>query len=74
MIQMNGDGNIGKADRSLDQLFKIDRVGVVASAFGNLQHHRRFFLFTGFDDCLQQFHVVDIKRTQGVFAFKRFGE
>jgi len=41
---------------------------------GNLQDERGFFLFAGFNNCLDEFHVVHVKRAEGVFAFERLGE
>ena len=74
MIQMNGNGNIGQADRRLDQFFQINGVGILAGAFGNLEHHRRFFLFASLHNRLEQFHVVHVKCAQRIFALQRLGE
>ena len=52
VVQMDGDGDVGKADRRFDQFLEIDRIGVLARALGNLEHHRRLFLFAGLDDGL----------------------
>jgi hypothetical protein len=49
---MDGDGDVGQADRRLDEFLEIDRVGVLARALGNLEHHRRLFLLAGLDDGL----------------------
>jgi hypothetical protein len=46
----------------------------LAGAFGNLQHHGCFFFFAGFDDGLEQFHVVDVESAKRVFAFQGFRE
>ena len=74
MIQVDGDGDIGKADGGLDQLFQINRVGIAAGAFGNLEHYRGFFLFARFNNGLKQFHIVHIKRAERVFAFEGLGK
>ena len=34
--------------------------------------HRRLFLFASLDDGLNELHVVDVERADGVFAFQRF--
>jgi len=39
-----------------------------------LKDQRRFLLFAGLNDGLDQFHVVYVERAKGVFAFERFGE
>ena len=71
VVQVDGDGDVGQADRRLDEFLEIDRVGVLAGAFGNLEHQRRLFLFAGLDDGLDEFHVVDVERAERVFAFQR---
>ena len=74
VVQVDGDGDIGEADGGFDQFLEVNGIGVLAGALGNLQHHRRFFLFAGFDDRLEQFHVVDVESAERVFAFQGFGE
>ena len=74
MVEVDGDGDIGEADGGLDELLEINRVGVLARAFGNLEHDGRLFLFAGLNDGLEQFHVVDVKGPQRVFALQRLGE
>ena len=74
VVQMDGDGDVGQADGGLDELLEINRVGVLARALGNLEDERGFFLFAGLDDGLDEFHVVDVERAEGVFAFERLGE
>ena len=74
VIEVDGDGDVREADGGLDELLEIDRVGVLAGAFGNLQHHGSFFFFACLDDGLEQFHVIDVKRPEGVFALQRLGE
>ena len=74
VVQMNRDGHGGKADGRLDQFFQIGRMGVLARALGNLEHQRRLFLFAGLDDRLDEFHVVDVKRAEGVFALQGLRE
>ena len=74
VIQMDSDGHVGQADGSLNELLEVNRVGVGARAFGNLKDERGFFLFAGLDDGLDEFHVVDVERAEGVFAFERLGE
>ena len=71
-VDRNGDG--GQADGGLNEFLEINRVGVLARALGNLEHHRRLFLFARLDDGLKQFHVVDVERAQRVFAFQRLGK
>ena len=71
---MDGDRDVGQADGGLDELLEINRVGVGARTFGNLEDQRGFFLFTGLDDGLDEFHVVDVESAEGIFAFERLGE
>ena len=74
VIEVDGDRNIGEADGGLDELLQVNRVGILAGALGNLQHYRRLFLLAGLNDGLEQFHVVDVKRPQRVFALQRLGK
>ena len=74
VVEVHRDRDRGEADCRLDELLEIDRVGVLARALGNLEHHRRLFLFARLDDGLKQFHVVDVERAEGVFAFQRLRE
>jgi hypothetical protein len=63
-----------EADGGFDQLLQVDGIGILACAFGDLQHDGRFFLFASLDDGLQKFHVVDVEGAEGVLAFQGFGE
>jgi hypothetical protein len=74
VIQVNRDGDIREGDGCFDKFLKVDRVSVFPRAVGDLEHHGRFFLFAGFDDCLEQFHVVDVEGTEGVLALQSFRE
>ena len=74
VVQVDGDGDVGQADGGLDEFLEIDRVGVAAGAFGDLEHDRRLFLFAGLDDGLEQLHVVDVESAQRVFALEGLGE
>jgi hypothetical protein len=74
VVQVNGDGNVGKAHGCLDEFLKINRVGVLAGAFGNLEHYRRLLFFARLDYRLEQFHIVHVESPQGVFALERLGE
>ena len=47
MIEVHRDRNGRKTYRRFDQLFEVNRVGVLTRSFGNLQHHRSFFFFAG---------------------------
>ena len=74
VVQMHGDGNVGRADGGLDQFFEINGVGVLAGALGNLEHDGRLLLLASLDDGLEQLHVVDVEGAQGVFALEGLGE
>src|SRR5436305_1866204 len=45
VVEVDGNGDVGKTDSGFDQLFEVNRVGIAARAFGDLQHDGRFFLF-----------------------------
>jgi hypothetical protein len=74
VVEVNGDGDVGKADGRLDELIEIDGIGVLARSFRDLEHHRRLLLFASLDDGLQHFHIVDVESSQRVFPLERFGE
>ena len=74
VIEMNRDGDVAQANSGFDELLEVNRVGVGARAFGNLKDQRGFFLFTGFNNRLDEFHVVDVESTEGVFACESFRE
>jgi hypothetical protein len=74
VVEVNGDRDVGEADGGFDEFLEVDRVGVLPGAFGDLEHDGGFFLFAGFDDGLEQFHVVDVEGAEGVFAAEGFGE
>jgi len=74
MIQMYRYGDVGKADGGFDELLKINRVGILPCSFGNLQHDRGLFLLAGFDNRLQQLHVVHVEGADSIFAFECLGE
>ena len=62
VIQVQGNGNLRiKLHSSLDQLFQIHGIGVLAGAGGSLQDHRGFQLCSRLGDRLDDLHVVDIE-------------
>ena len=69
VIQMNSNGNIGKTDSSFDKLLQINRVGIAASAFGNLENKRSFFFFARSNNALYEFHVINVKSAKSIFPF-----
>jgi hypothetical protein len=74
VVEVDGDGNGGEADGGFDEALEVNGIGVLAGALGDLEHDRGFFLFAGFNDGLEQFHVVDVESAERVFAFEGLGE
>ena len=68
VVQMEGDGQPRVLHGSLDELRQVDMLGVFTGPGGNLQDQRRLFLDGGLDDTLDDFHVVDVERTDGIMA------
>ena len=69
VVQMQGDGQLGVAqDGSLDQLHQVVVVRIGAGALGDLEDDRGLLLGAGFGDALDDFHIVDIERADGVAA------
>ena len=64
VVEVDRNWDVGEADRGFDQFLEVNRVGVLPRAFGDLEHHGRFFLFAGLDDGLEQLHVVDVERAE----------
>src|SRR5437879_11279712 len=60
VVQMYCNRDIGKTQRSLNELFQIYRIGVLPRAFGNLEHHGRLFLFTGLHNRLEEFMLLTL--------------
>ena len=57
--------------RGLDQLDEVHVLGIRARALGNLKNHRRLFHRGRLGDALNDFHVVDVERADGIMAFIR---
>lgn len=74
VVEMDGDGDGGDGDGGFDQFTEVHGMGVGAGAAGNLEDDGGFFLFAGFDDGLDEFHIVHVEGTDGVFAFEGLGE
>ena len=53
---------------SFYELNQIRVVGVSAGSLGYLQNDRGFLLLAGLGDALDDFHVVDVERADGVAA------
>ena len=70
MVQMDADRNAGVLNQgSLDQLHDVDLAGIFSGAGRNLQNHRRLLFRGSTHNALNDFHIVDVKRTNGEFAF-----
>ena len=74
VVQMQGDGQAGLGLGGLHQLHEIGVVGVGPGALGDLQDHGGLDLRGGLGDALDDLHVVDVERTDGVAAVIGFFE
>lgn len=74
VVEVDGDGDSGDGDGGFDQFAEVDGVGVGAGAAGDLEDDGGFFLFAGFDDGLDELHVIHVEGADGVFAFEGFSE
>ena len=69
MVKMDDDRNCGIfLKRGLDQFHDVNLAGVFARAGGNLQDDRRFFLGCCPHDALDNLHVIDVERANGIAA------
>ena len=77
MVKVQRDRDICVGDSRLDKLDKIDMLGIFARAGGNLEDNGRLQFGSRLCDSLDNFHVVDVERTNGITAliclFKHFG-
>ena len=74
MIEVNRDGNVAQTQGCFDEFFQVNRMCILPRTFGDLEHDRRLFLFAGLHDGLEQLHIVDVERADGVFAPERLGK
>ena len=74
VVEVNADGEVKTGvllrifDCRFDQLHEIDMIGVLARALGDLQDERCALLDGGVADALDDLHVVDIERADGIPA------
>ncbi len=78
MVQVQGDRDTsGVGDGGLYQLHQIDVFGVFPCAGGDLQNYRGIELGSRFGNALDNLHVVDVERADGIPAivslFEHFG-
>src|SRR5699024_9777127 len=66
VIQVQSDGNIILNESCLHQFYQIGMVGIFSGAGGNLQDQGGFQFSRCFCDTLNDLHVVDIERADGV--------
>ena len=71
---MQGDRKTGLLLGSLDELDEIGVVGVGTRAAGDLQDDGSLDLGRGLGDALDDLHVVDVERTDGIAALIRLAE
>ena len=78
VVQMQRDGDVGALDDGgLHQLHQIGVVGVGPGALGHLEDQRSIQIPGSLSDALDDLHVVDVERADGVPAvvclFEHFG-
>ena len=76
VVQMQHDRQIHAAllrvqQRRLDQLHEIHVLGIRTRALGDLENDRRLLHRGRLGDALNDFHVVDVERADGIVAFIR---
>ena len=78
VVQMQGDGDVGALDDGrLHQLHQIGVVGVGPGALGHLENQGSLQIPGGLGDALDDLHIVDVERADGIAAvvgfFEHFG-
>ena len=74
VVKVQADGQACLNDRRLHELHQISMVGVLARAGGNLKDQRCVELLRRLGDALNDLHVVDVERADGITALIRFFE
>ncbi|CDC62976.1 uncharacterized protein BN660_00108 [Clostridium sp. CAG:448] len=74
VVQVKRQVNAGIADGSLRQSHQVLVLCVFARTCGNLENHRGTLFLSRLGDCLDDFHVVDVERTDGITALVCFFE
>ena len=75
VVQMQHDGDVGALDDGgLHQLHQIGVVGVGPGALGHLEDQRSIQIPGSLSDALDDLHVVDVERADGVSAVVGFPE
>ena len=74
MVQMQGNGQIGVGNGCFHQLGQIDMLGILPGTGRYLQDQRGTLLSGCFSNTLDDLHIVDIERADGISAFIRFLE
>ncbi len=70
VVQMDADRDAGILDQGcFDQLHDVDLAGIFSGASRNLQNHGRLLFRGSTHNALNDFHIVDVKRTNGELAF-----
>ena len=72
VIQMEHNREIGFQQTGLNELHNIMLSSILAGPGGNLEDERGLFLGSRLHDSLNDFHVVDVERADGIVAFIRF--
>ena len=69
VVQMKNHRNLRmQLGSSLNQLHKINAVGILSGALGSLQNDRALQLCRCISDSLDNFHVVNVESADGVSA------
>ena len=74
VVKVQSNGKTAGFDRRFDHFLEVDGVGVLSRACGDLQNKRSLLFGSGFDDTLDNLHIVDVERTDGVTAVVCFLE
>ena len=72
MVQMDYNIQVTGFYSSLNKLHQVGMVGVLARTGRYLQDQGRVLLLGALNDALDDFHVVDVERSDRIAAFIRF--
>ena len=74
MVQVDADGQPRVLHGGLDELHEIDMLGIFPGPGGDLEDQGGTHLGGGFRDALDDLHIIDVERADGIAALVGIAE